>query len=145
MRTCPGPGTGSGTSTTDSSAFVHTTALIRIPSGSPPRPPRDYRTAAAERRLVLHRLGGNLGRRSRDGAFWVHHDMTDDVNHNGAQRPAGDAADAPDDVRADRGHVRVAIVGAGFTGLAMVQALRRAGIEDWIVLEKSQIGRASCR
>ena len=34
-------------------------------------------------------------------------------------------------------HVRVAIVGTGFTGLAMVHALREAGIEDWLVLEKS--------
>ncbi len=63
--------------------------------------------------------------------------MTDDVNHNGAQPPAGGPAEAAADARADGGHVRVAIVGAGFTGLAMVHALRRAGIEDWIVIEKS--------
>lgn len=34
-------------------------------------------------------------------------------------------------------HVRVAIVGAGFTGLAMAHSLRTADIEDWLVLEKS--------
>ena len=46
-RTCPGPGTGSGTSRTDSSAFVHTTALIRT---SPSRRlgHGDYRTAVSD-------------------------------------------------------------------------------------------------
>ncbi|HVP02576.1 MAG TPA: NAD(P)/FAD-dependent oxidoreductase [Solirubrobacteraceae bacterium] len=34
-------------------------------------------------------------------------------------------------------HVRVAIVGSGFTGLAMVHALRKAGTEDFLVLERS--------
>lgn len=43
--------------------------------------------------------------------------------------PAGDAGGA---------HVRVAIIGAGFTGLAMVHALRKAGIEDWLILERSE-------
>jgi cation diffusion facilitator CzcD-associated flavoprotein CzcO len=37
-----------------------------------------------------------------------------------------------------RDHVRVAIVGSGFTGLAMVHALKRAGIDDWLVLEKAR-------
>lgn len=36
----------------------------------------------------------------------------------------------------DPRHVRVAIIGAGFTGLAMVHSLREAGISDWLVLEK---------
>jgi cation diffusion facilitator CzcD-associated flavoprotein CzcO len=35
-------------------------------------------------------------------------------------------------------HVRVAIIGAGFTGLAMVHALRKAGIEDWLIVERAQ-------
>jgi cation diffusion facilitator CzcD-associated flavoprotein CzcO len=37
----------------------------------------------------------------------------------------------------DEGHVRVAIIGTGFTGLAMVHALREAGIKNWLVLEKA--------
>ncbi len=41
----------------------------------------------------------------------------------------------------DRRHVRVAIFGAGFTGLAAVHALREAGIDDFIVLERaSEVG-----
>jgi cation diffusion facilitator CzcD-associated flavoprotein CzcO len=35
-------------------------------------------------------------------------------------------------------HVRVAIIGAGFTGLAMVHALRKADISDWLILERAQ-------
>lgn len=50
---------------------------------------------------------------------------------NGAGQTRGSA-----DPRAVR-HVRVAIVGAGFTGLAMVHALRERGIEDWLILEKA--------
>ena len=47
----------------------------------------------------------------------------------GAQQPsAGDPGGA---------HVRVAIIGAGFTGLAMVHALRAAGITDWLILERA--------
>ncbi len=34
-------------------------------------------------------------------------------------------------------HVRVAIIGAGFTGLAAVHALRAAGIHDFVVLERA--------
>lgn len=45
-------------------------------------------------------------------------------------QPETEGAETPE-------HVRVAIVGAGFTGLAMVHALREADIEDWLVLEKS--------
>ena len=40
------------------------------------------------------------------------------------------------DDRAPR-HVRVAIIGAGFTGLAAVHALREAGIDDFLVLERA--------
>jgi cation diffusion facilitator CzcD-associated flavoprotein CzcO len=46
----------------------------------------------------------------------------------------------PTDDRAPRGddpHVRVAIIGAGFTGLAMVHALRKAGMHDWLLVERS--------
>ena len=47
----------------------------------------------------------------------------------GSQQPsAGDPGGA---------HVRVAIIGAGFTGLAMVHALRAAGITDWLILERA--------
>ena len=43
--------------------------------------------------------------------------------------------------RHDAGHVRVAIVGTGFVGLSMAHALRQAGIEDWVALERSdQVG-----
>ena len=34
--------------------------------------------------------------------------------------------------------MRVAIIGAGFTGLAMVHALRKAGMHDWLMVERSQ-------
>ena len=47
----------------------------------------------------------------------------------------------PTDDRAARGddpHVRVAIIGAGFTGLAMVHALRKAGMHDWLMVERAQ-------
>jgi cation diffusion facilitator CzcD-associated flavoprotein CzcO len=37
---------------------------------------------------------------------------------------------------AARGHVHVAIVGAGFGGLGMAIRLRRAGVEDFVVLER---------
>jgi len=47
----------------------------------------------------------------------------------------------PTDDRAARGgelHVRVAIIGAGFTGLAMVHALGKAGIDDWLIVERAE-------
>ncbi len=47
----------------------------------------------------------------------------------------------PTDDRAARDgdpHVRVAIIGAGFTGLAMVHALRKAGMNDWLMVERAQ-------
>ena len=47
----------------------------------------------------------------------------------------------PTDDRAARGgdpHVRVAIIGAGFTGLALVHALREAGMHDWLMVERAQ-------
>jgi cation diffusion facilitator CzcD-associated flavoprotein CzcO len=34
------------------------------------------------------------------------------------------------------GHVRVAVIGAGFAGLAVAHGLRQAGIEDFVVLER---------
>ena len=34
--------------------------------------------------------------------------------------------------------MRVAIIGAGFTGLAMVHALRKAGIDDWLIVERAE-------
>ena len=34
-------------------------------------------------------------------------------------------------------HPRVAVIGAGFTGLAAVRALRSAGVEDFVVLERA--------
>ena len=37
----------------------------------------------------------------------------------------------------DPRHVRVAVIGAGFTGLAAVHALREAGIENFLVLERA--------
>jgi cation diffusion facilitator CzcD-associated flavoprotein CzcO len=37
----------------------------------------------------------------------------------------------------DDRHVRVAVVGAGFAGLAVAHGLRRAGIEDFVVLERA--------
>ena len=43
--------------------------------------------------------------------------------------------------RHDAGHVRVAVIGTGFVGLSMAHALREAGIEDWVMLERSnQVG-----
>jgi cation diffusion facilitator CzcD-associated flavoprotein CzcO len=38
--------------------------------------------------------------------------------------------------RSDRPHVKVAIVGAGFAGLAMAIRLKQAGIDDFVVLER---------
>jgi cation diffusion facilitator CzcD-associated flavoprotein CzcO len=35
-------------------------------------------------------------------------------------------------------HVRVAIIGAGFSGLGMAARLRRAGIEDFVVLDRAE-------
>ena len=35
------------------------------------------------------------------------------------------------------GHVRVAVIGTGFAGLAAVDALRKAGISDFVVLERA--------
>lgn len=37
----------------------------------------------------------------------------------------------------DRTHFRVAIVGSGFSGLAMARALKREGIDDFVVLERA--------
>jgi len=54
-----------------------------------------------------------------------------------ARLPDGGEADGERDRERDLGHVRVAIVGAGFTGLAMVHVLQQAGIGDWLVLEKA--------
>jgi cation diffusion facilitator CzcD-associated flavoprotein CzcO len=34
-------------------------------------------------------------------------------------------------------HVRVAIVGSGFSGICMAIRLREAGIEDFVVLERA--------
>ena len=43
--------------------------------------------------------------------------------------------------RHDAGHVRVAVIGIGFVGLSLAHALREAGIEDWVMLERSgQVG-----
>src|SRR5919112_733008 len=44
----------------------------------------------------------------------------------------------PTDARAwlDGRHVRVAVIGAGFAGLAVAHGLRRAGIADFVVLER---------
>ncbi|MBV8940884.1 MAG: NAD(P)/FAD-dependent oxidoreductase [Solirubrobacterales bacterium] len=39
--------------------------------------------------------------------------------------------------RAEHNHFMVAIVGSGFSGLAMARALRRAGIRDFVVLERA--------
>src|ERR1700733_13037443 len=38
---------------------------------------------------------------------------------------------------ADVRHVEIAIAGAGFSGLGMAIALRREGIEDFVVLERA--------
>ncbi len=53
-----------------------------------------------------------------------------------ARQQTSGPTEAPRDERGAT-HVRVAIIGSGFTGLAMVHALREAGIDDWLVLEKS--------
>ncbi len=54
-------------------------------------------------------------------------------------RPPADAPAAPDPGGGfDGAHVRVAILGTGFTGLAMVHALKEAGIQDWVVLERAR-------
>src|SRR5437588_3346152 len=37
----------------------------------------------------------------------------------------------------DGQHVQVAIAGAGFSGLGMAMALKRAGVEDFVVLERA--------
>ena len=34
-------------------------------------------------------------------------------------------------------HLRVLVVGAGFSGIAMGAQLRRAGVEDFLILDKS--------
>lgn len=52
--------------------------------------------------------------------------------------PDAGAARSPNGDGGGGAHTRVAIVGAGFTGLAMVHALRQAGVDDWLVLERSQ-------
>ncbi len=44
---------------------------------------------------------------------------------------------SPSQNGSDPRHVRVAIIGAGFTGLAAVHALREAGIESFLVLERA--------
>ena len=36
-----------------------------------------------------------------------------------------------------RNHFRVAIVGSGFAGLAMARALKREGIDDFVVFERA--------
>ena len=70
-------------------------------------------------------------------------------------------AAAPDG-SGDERHLRVVVVGAGLSGIAAAVKLERAGITDFVVLEKSdrvggvwrentypgcgvEIGRASCR
>lgn len=57
-----------------------------------------------------------------------------------APRPAGPAPDASpgtEDGRSGRTHWDVVIVGAGFAGLGMAVELKRAGREDFVVLEKA--------
>jgi cation diffusion facilitator CzcD-associated flavoprotein CzcO len=55
------------------------------------------------------------------------------------RRTAAPAGPAPGE--GGGAHVRVAVIGTGFTGLAAVHALRAAGIHDLLVLEKStQVG-----
>jgi cation diffusion facilitator CzcD-associated flavoprotein CzcO len=50
-----------------------------------------------------------------------------------------DAASTPGDEAVP--HAGLVVVGTGFTGLAMAHALQQAGIDDWLVLEKSaQVG-----
>lgn len=46
------------------------------------------------------------------------------------------SATTPGSGGGDRRHVRVAIVGAGFAGLAMAIRLKQAGIDDFVVLER---------
>lgn len=49
-----------------------------------------------------------------------------------------DASPASDLHGADSGgHFRVAIVGSGFAGLGMARALKRAGVDDFVVLERA--------
>jgi cation diffusion facilitator CzcD-associated flavoprotein CzcO len=65
---------------------------------------------------------------------------------NSRQRAAGAGGEAPEattrsgsSLDGDGGaHVRVAVIGTGFTGLAAVHALRQAKITDFVVLERAQ-------
>lgn len=41
------------------------------------------------------------------------------------------------DTETERNHFRVAIVGSGFSGLGMARALKREGIDDFVVLERA--------
>ncbi len=56
--------------------------------------------------------------------------MTTTTRTPATQAPEAVAAQSP------QRHVAVAIIGSGFTGLAMVHALRAAGREDFVVLER---------
>lgn len=54
------------------------------------------------------------------------------------QSPDTDSLAGPPTGDSRGAHVRVAIIGAGFTGLAMVDALRKTGIGDWLILERAE-------
>jgi cation diffusion facilitator CzcD-associated flavoprotein CzcO len=58
---------------------------------------------------------------------------------NGATQGTTGPVDAAETVGEGSGqvHVRVAVIGTGFTGLAAVHALSEAGIEDFVVLERA--------
>ncbi|MER6913208.1 NAD(P)/FAD-dependent oxidoreductase [Streptomyces sp. NPDC000594] len=66
-------------------------------------------------------------------------DRTDD---RPADRPADRPGDRPADRTGDRagehlGHVRVAVIGAGFGGIGAAVRLRREGVTDFVVLERA--------
>jgi cation diffusion facilitator CzcD-associated flavoprotein CzcO len=54
-----------------------------------------------------------------------------------ATEPVGMASPASEPARALPGHVRVAIIGAGFSGLGAAIALRKAGHTDFVILERA--------
>src|SRR4051812_21635146 len=49
----------------------------------------------------------------------------------------GHPAPVADDRRSNTQHVRVAVIGAGFSGLGMAIRLKQEGIEDFVVLESA--------
>ncbi len=63
-----------------------------------------------------------------------------------AEAPAATVAEGGSDAGAGRArHTRVAIVGAGFSGLGMAIGLKRAGIDDFVVLERAAEGGGTWR